>query len=312
MDRYNWCWSNIETCLEKVSKLKMNSVKHQNQSGILTSNIIEIYEFIKGICPYFYINGKIDSSYQFLINELILCECLLRKFPIINTKANFEYKENSSFNKYSSNEEVLDKIVYCARKFIVDNNSPCDINNIDLTNNCKIVSTFIHNLCNDFSIKSKLVKISPGFSEEANLLDGHGYHYFVLVTLNNKEYLIDCTYTQFFNLSQNILQRIGIVGLVSCNPGAFMIMNNSRMKLAYQLLQNGWIEFNDENIKNYFDGFALSYRNGLYYEQNKDNKYTTNYTYLDYLNFINGLDSQIQHEPIETLGIQKRPLNYHM
>lgn len=308
MEPYNY----IEVCLEKFSRLKMNFERYQNQSSILSSNMIEIYEFIKGICPYFFVNGKIDSSYQFLINELILCESLLRKFPLTNIKLDSNFDLDDSFDTCSSVKEILDKIVYIARKFIVDSNSYCNINDIDLTNNCKIVSTFINNLCNSLGIKSRLVKISPGFSEEANLLDGHGYHYFVIVTINNKEYLIDCTYSQFFNLSQNILQRIGIVGLVSCNPGTFMIMNNSRMQLAYQLLQNGWIEFNQENIKNYFDGFALSYRNGLYYEQNKDNKYTTNYTYIDYLNFINGQDNQINHESIETLGIQKRPLSYHM
>lgn len=87
------------------------------------------------------------------------------------------------------------------------------------------------------------------------------------------------------------------------------MMNESRKLTAKTLLEKGWIELTDVNCKNYFDGFALSYRNALYYEQLGKVDYTTNYTSDDYImKFVFGCDSQILREGKENLGIQKRML----
>ena len=65
---------------------------------------------------------------------------------------------------------------------------------------------------------------------------------------------------------------------------------------------------NEENIKNYFDGFAISFRNGTFYDLTEDYSYTTNYSPYDYLRFINGYDSQYHHEGEEVLGYQRKKL----
>ena len=59
----------------------------------------------------------------------------------------------------------------------------------------------------------------------------------------------------------------------------------------------------DENIKNYFDGFSLSFRNGTFYDLTEDYSYETPYSPNDYILFINGYDSQYHHEGEEVLGL---------
>ena len=60
--------------------------------------------------------------------------------------------------------------------------------------------------------------------------------------------------------------------------------------------------------KCYFDGFALSFRNGHFYEQTNDFSYTTFYTLDDYKRFLDGEDNQINHESNYTLKLQSIPI----
>ena len=87
-----------------------------------------------------------------------------------------------------------------------------------------------------------------------------------------------------------------------------MLLTEERKKFAERLLRDGYVEATDTNLKMYFDGFALSYRNGLYYEDKGEINYETIYTKDDYINFINGFDSQVNHENIEFLGRQQKIL----
>ena len=90
-------------------------------------------------------------------------------------------------------------------------------------------------------------------------------------------------------------------------------MTKKRLLVAKKILKDGWIELTDDNLKSYLDGFTLFYRNGLYYEKKTNSSYETSYTSKDYNNLITGYDSQVDHEDIETLGFQQRPLqNPHL
>ena len=124
----------------------------------------------------------------------------------------------------------------------------------------------------------------------------------------NKEYIVDLSYRQFFLLFFNSLNRIGIIGLGNTYPGTFMILTNNRIKVANKILKYGFIELNNITGKCYFDGFAISFRNGHFYEQTKDFSYTTFYTLEDYIRFLNKEDSQINHESIQKLKLQTSPI----
>lgn len=87
-----------------------------------------------------------------------------------------------------------------------------------------------------------------------------------------------------------------------------MIKNESYKKIAQHLINFGWIEATEENLKAYFDGFAISFRNGIYYEDMKDIIFKTDYQAKDYISFLNGDGSQLEKEPVISLGRQMRPL----
>ena len=120
--------------------------------------------------------------------------------------------------------------------------------------------------------------------------------------------MVDITYSQFFKLDKNILNRIGAINFLGCSTGIFMNMTGSRKNVANNLLEKGFIKIENEVMKDYLDGFALSYRNGLYYETTNDYTFKTNYSNEDYLNFLIHNDNQINHENEKFLDIQKIPI----
>jgi len=203
----------------------------------------------------------------------------------------------------TENKNILNYIVkkVCDKVLLYFDDKYSNINGIDMTNNCVAISFWLKDICDELSIPCKIIKLYPGFDENAKIFDGNGFHYFNIVTIQNKNYLVDISYKQFFKKNTNFLEEIGVPYLCAPLPGTFMLMDKNRKKLANELLQNGFIELNKDSLKLYCDGFALSYRNGLYYKY-FGNNFNTNYTSDDYINFLFGNDSQINHEPIECLG----------
>ena len=163
------------------------------------------------------------------------------------------------------------------------------------------------------TIQTTKITIEPGFLKDSPLFNQRKKHCCNLVKVNGELYLVDCTYAQFFLQKDCILERLGIPMLSGCAPGTFMLIDETRKMVAKKLLKDGWIKATPEVIKAYMDGFALSFRNGLYYEETRDFTYTTDYTTEDYLRFLFGEDNQLHYEEESYLGFQNRPLkNIHM
>ena len=160
-------------------------------------------------------------------------------------------------------------------------------------------------MCETHNIKFEIKQIAPGFDESANLMRGYGYHFFVLIELDDKEYLIDIAYKQFFDSSYCPLEIMGLYEHSGPWLGIYMVMDDKRKEMAEKLLSDGWIEYTSDNIKDYYDGFALSYRNALYYENLGYIDFSTPYTADDYKKFMDGNDSQLNHEGYDNLGIQR-------
>lgn len=177
-----------------------------------------------------------------------------------------------------------------------------NINEIDMENNCIAVSFFVKEICDEWGINSRVIKIWPGYDADARLFGMAGFHYANIIYIQDKEYLVDLSYKQFFKKNKSFLEEIGVIGLCAPLAGIFMLMDSERKQVAEELLKNGFIELKDNRFKAYCDGFTISYRNGLYYK-NTNNLYSTNYTNQDYINFvINKSDNQINHEAIRCLG----------
>ena len=281
---------------------------------------MEQYQIIEEI----YLRLKIDSlvlfsqslnRYKRIFDLLFECEKLVGGLSIMPSTESI-IKVHNIFNE----EDLLNYVVYQVRtrivkaqnefnKIYLKEPSHLELDQIDLTNKCQIVSLNVLNECKKMGIKCRIVKIAPGFNDKEKLYAGNGEHYFNIIEINGKSYLIDLTYKQFFNTDMsNILSRMGIVKLLPCSLGTYMTIDNERRSLATTLINKGWIKLNTNSLKRYCDGFTLSVRNGLYYEIIGNVNYQTEYTDDDYYDFLNGKDDLFKHEPREGLGIQMRPL----
>lgn len=213
-------------------------------------------------------------------------------------------------DEFIHSENIITEIINIAHEEILCGS----LNKIfDYTGYCGEATHKIKRLCEKFGLEHQIIEINPLFDKKSyspfeEMLGDSIRHYASLIKLNDKKYLVDITYRQFFMINQNNINRIGVPYLNSCNPGFFMRKNESYKKIAQQLINFGWIEATDQNLKAYFDGFAISFRNGIYYEDMKDFIFKTDYQVEDYISFLNGNGSQLEKESVISLGRQMRPL----
>ena len=304
----------LQKCKEKI----MSITDYRN--GISTQ--IETYRCAKEIL-------KKDLSMEevnCISTILYYTEFYMPSAYIMDVKSKFSAIGDKSFmtvyeiikqipKEFSSKKELLDTIVSTVRNIIFykyrfqDSFTYENFEAISFLDLCKEVSYWVNEVCKFMKVKSEIIRIDPGFNQELNLVDGNGFHYFNIITIENERVLVDLSYKQFFTIKGNNLERLGVLKSTGCLAGIYMIQNESRLTTAKTLLLNGWIELTEENMKNYFDGFALSYRNALYYDNLGCVDFTTKYTACDYENFIYGDDNQANHENIRMLGIQDARLN---
>lgn len=295
---------------EEIKKYYTDILKLSNIDSKIKS-IEQLYQYVKEISPELYSKDENFEKNYFAITSLVLkCERLLSNEYVIDIKAN--YNPNDNLLVCGKNpEDILSYITNNARNFIwtkANHQLNLSLDKFNMVGQCLPVSNYIESLCKEMGIKCKKISLFPGFTQTPILCNGIKQHYAVIVQIDEKEYLIDCTYAQFFQLNRCILERLGIPKLSGCLSGAFMTMNDSRTKVAKKLLKDGWIRLDDITLKDYMDGFALSYRNGIYYEQTNDFSYETNYSSHDYKNFLDGNDNQLNHESETVLDFQKKPL----
>lgn len=271
----------------------------------------ELYQYIKYISLILYNQDEnFNKNYIALTSSTLLCEKLLPKEYIVDIKTNFNYN-SIKMCKTEDPYAILEYIVNQARRYILSK-ARYDMNpvleNMNLMCHCIPTCNFIENICHDLNLKYQKIALNPGFTNDVNLFNGVKQHYFMIVKIRGVKYLIDCTYAQFFKLDRCLIDRLGIMKQSGCNPGVFMNLDSSRLRVAKQILKYGFIELTDDVLKAYLDGFAISYRNGLYYENTHDFTYTTDYTANNYRDFLNNEDNQLNHESKLLLGIQKQPL----
>jgi len=211
------------------------------------------------------------------------------------SKSNVEIEDNFSINgnlKFKTNAELgeLSELQNYNYDFNINYNSKEEIMKFTLGMNDK-EKDIIH--ANLYQIKEKQYIELPKLFEYLLEIDTSDYDN----TLNQTEWNYDSEDIKI------IIQKIKDAFLNSLDESYI-----EREKTARTILKRGWIELNEETIKHYLDGFALSYRNGLFYENLGVADYHTSYDIKDYHNFLFGDDSQIRREGKEYLGYQMQVL----
>lgn len=286
----------------------LNRLQGNNDNDMLQ----EIYLYVKGITNLYYYDNCYEKSlfpaYKLIRFSVGLAEEKVSS-RIINIPIIFDLsddkKEDMSF---------LDYIVYSARKYLLEkrylDSKIIIFDRINFAGECLNAANFIKSICDENGIDSYVLQIAPGYDKNTRLYDYDGlkFHYFNVIKYAGEYYLVDITYLQFFYTKHNILDRIGLVNIPSCDPGCFMMMSDIGQDVATEIIKNGYIRLDERIFKTYLDAFTISFRNGLYYENTSDFSFTTNYSIEDYIRFLTGEDNQINHEGEENLGYQKRPL----
>lgn len=302
----------LEECKKTIANNKQNKETIQRK-------LEEMYRHLRAFAPLFYDKqcNYFDSYYDMLIDILVFTEKMFvpENLFTIPSEPTFTYKKRV-INKPRTNnvEKILDWLVYKARQNYANLSvlyKDTMVQYSSFEGECNYMSTMINTICEDYNIPCKIVRINPGFEKDAHLYKDCKFHDICIITLNGEDYIIDCTYRQFFMIKNCSLERIGVPFISGTTAGAFMTLNSDRLDLAQILLKRGWIKLTPENIKNYFDGFALSFRNGHYYDETKDYSYTTLYTSQNYLDFIEGTDSQLKHESQLVLSFQTTISHYN-
>ena len=290
----------LENYLEKVNSTR--NIKELN----------ELYNYVKVLENKIY-NSRINIDKKYILSVIHEAELFIKNDylipynPILNLELSLDYinkdnpEEIASYIINEARKELYIESYKYSRKFI-------PLKEIPTANRCKDMSKSVLKICNDLGIKAYMYKINPAYTNKPKIYNGNGFHYVVFAKIKDKYYLLDCTYSQFFISKYNNLNRLGICNLGNCSPGIYMNMNEERRKVANKVLTDGWIEMTKSNIKNYLDGFTMSYRNGLYYENTNDFSFNTNYKTDDYIKFIKGEDNTINHEGRANLGYQLTPL----
>ena len=261
------------------------------------------------------LNAALDlckNNFPFYNPPLAQARMLPNNFILENNPYyDFDYNVSKEEIINCSEDEIINYIVHRVRSFLLAYYSAdgdlksVRLNNLDLLGQCNNTSMNVNFICQAIKIPCKIYTIHPAFCSEFNVYGRGGNHQFCLVMMGEKKYIVDITYSQFFLMRENNLNRIGIPLLGGCNVGVYMTLDEMRKAFAKRLMHYGWVEASDENLKLYLDGFAISYRNGLYYENRGDISYFTDYSAEDYLNFLEERDSQVNHERHEELGRQK-------
>ena len=278
-------------------------------------NIDQILNELKLLVPSYFNEISMNDEYKYKIKDI---DKLLHKLPaeyICDTS--FEFRDlrkvnnNVLLSKNRNNfkiEDYLDYVVYYARKKLINGRDlRKNFSKYDLSDRCLDSSEFVKEGSELCDLECYIIRIDPGFDEDANLLNNGGFHYFNIIKHQNRYYLVDVSYSQFFIARYCNFSRMGIPLIFPPTAGAYMVLDKFRLNIATIINKFGWIELNDDILKAYLDGFALSYRNALYYE-NKDLIYETPYSAKDYKNFLINEDSQVRHEGTRVLGYQSEPI----
>lgn len=251
------------------------------------------YEYLRKIFNHLKSVNDNNNEYLKYINCLLKCR----------DKMKINYICDTILDTYLINDKaiknIINKTIYKVLKYF--GGIYKDINELDMTNNCTGISLYVEKISKEERVECELKDIWPAYSRDEKIYGNRGFHYFNILEIDNKKYLVDLTYKQFFKCNYCLEEEIGVPLLCAPLPGFFMMIDEERKKVAKEILNKGYIELKNNVLKHYCDGFTLSYRNKNYYNIHGYD-YTTTYKDEDYYNFLNGVDNQINHESIKCIG----------
>jgi hypothetical protein len=177
---------------------------------------------------------------------------------IINFNPNFLFKNTISKKTVQTVEEKLQLAISIAFRNL-SSIVNLDIQKYPLTNKCDLVRNELGEILNNWQMNVTFLETQEILGDD---VIGHSI---LLVTDYNtgKKYLADPTYSQFFLKDKcskaNLFIKNEMV-LLAPDPGYYYLNNPDKIWFAKSLLENGYFELTEKNIKIYFDSFYKTRR----------------------------------------------------
>lgn len=250
-------------------KLIQNAKTLILNSADITLNIEEIkiamnqvYRYFKGI--YFSFNDYLEI---FKLEQL-----LASTFLSIESEPYFDPDEVLYFPSIISCVDdcvaVMRYVVHEGRIHLAKHH---DLKTSSLKSRCHDSAYNISKICREHGIEYREFMcsedLSPGLFHCFNIIKFNIPNSSLPSGFEEKYYLVDCTYRQFFTYADSFLERIGLEYSFGPNIGAYMLISDDRKRIANELLVNGFIELTPEVLKTYLSSFIFSGRNGEYYSK---------------------------------------------
>ena len=208
-------------------------------------------------------NIREKNSFQYAIFEieyLLSKEYLpIKNEPIYDPDTQIDYPEEMISEK--DYIQTLDCLVHRVR---TDFSQRFDIKNASLKSQCISSRMKVDDECEKRGIDFFNFRLN----REMGLGD---FHHLNIVSFpqendDRKNYLVDCTYRQFFRKGNSFIRRIEVVNNRALSIGTYMMMTEKRQRLAEELLTKGYIEATPENLKEYFDAIIFAGRDLEFYK----------------------------------------------
>ena len=178
----------------------------------------KIYSYVKSISGEYYDGKEMSPDYRFIRMAIDRAEGTTFG-KILNVPVEFDLDDTKEKDNF------IEDLVHKAREYLVLKcwwyNGRVPFEKMNFANECLNAANYVKGICDKQGITSHILEITPGYDPKARLYgnDGLGFHYANVVLYEGKYYLIDTTYSQFFYLKHNLLNRIGLVFIPPCAPG---------------------------------------------------------------------------------------------
>lgn len=183
-----------------------------------------------------------------------------------------EIRKNIAFDQCETDTLIIENSIALMYEYL-EKKCDIDVRKNSLKNREDLVQKILSNIFDNIGINYKFFETKQIIDEDVK------NHSAIIVQLNDKNYLIDPTYRQFFlenECQENSYIANGTFVLLSPDPGYYFKINPDKMPIAKELLTNGYIEFTEEVAKAYGDSFKKTMHGRI----NKNIQEIDGYEYL--------------------------------
>lgn len=235
----------IEEYIDKAT-IAINEGRKNIKKGRLDEEV-----FYKVVEEYFnliyrYVEDNIENIDSATLARIHGLESSLDSF-IVSFKTNLKAPNEVG----NSDDYLLETIVYFTRKQMKLNDS-VDFSTDSLRKQDSQATLYVKDMCERLGLLCYNFNIAKTFNIPKN-------HNASLVKIDDKYYLIDCTYQQYFLVGHNFKNRYlkSASHVVTCEIGNRVV--NRNYEGTKKLLEKGYISIDDDMFEDYFDTMFNQY-----------------------------------------------------